>query len=267
MQQEALAQVDARVGVVRGAHAAGLCLFDAGWHQGVIGLVASRIKDRVHRPVIAFAARRARLGQGIGAIGRGSPRARRARRHRDPQPGAARQVRRPRDGGGDDAARVEPRRVRARSSRRKSSAAHRRRTPSPATCTRTARCLPANSTPTTAEALSEGGPWGSGFPEPAFDGVLRRGRGRASSATATSSCGSRRRRASSSTRSPSATSTTQRAPAITPQQSVAARVPHGVDEYSGARRLQLVSEWLRRRAVTPGPACQAVRAAQPGGEC
>ncbi|HET7921879.1 MAG TPA: single-stranded-DNA-specific exonuclease RecJ [Gammaproteobacteria bacterium] len=33
----------------------GLCLFDAHWHQGVVGLVAARIKDRVHRPVIAFA--------------------------------------------------------------------------------------------------------------------------------------------------------------------------------------------------------------------
>ena len=26
-------------------------LFDAGWHQGVVGLVASRVKERVHRPV------------------------------------------------------------------------------------------------------------------------------------------------------------------------------------------------------------------------
>ena len=33
----------------------GLCLFDESWHQGVVGLVASRIKDRVHRPVIALA--------------------------------------------------------------------------------------------------------------------------------------------------------------------------------------------------------------------
>ncbi|MBL1261635.1 MAG: single-stranded-DNA-specific exonuclease RecJ [Thiotrichaceae bacterium] len=33
----------------------GLCLFDASWHQGVVGIVASRIKDRYHRPVIAFA--------------------------------------------------------------------------------------------------------------------------------------------------------------------------------------------------------------------
>ncbi len=34
---------------------AGVCLYDAGWHQGVIGILASRIKDRIHRPVIAFA--------------------------------------------------------------------------------------------------------------------------------------------------------------------------------------------------------------------
>jgi single-stranded-DNA-specific exonuclease len=34
----------------------GLCLFDEDWHQGVIGILASRIKDRYHRPVIAFAA-------------------------------------------------------------------------------------------------------------------------------------------------------------------------------------------------------------------
>ncbi|MGZ8191070.1 MAG: single-stranded-DNA-specific exonuclease RecJ [Methylococcaceae bacterium] len=34
---------------------AGVCLFDSEWHQGVIGILASRIKDRLHRPVIAFA--------------------------------------------------------------------------------------------------------------------------------------------------------------------------------------------------------------------
>ena len=33
----------------------GLCLYDDSWHQGVIGIVASRIKERHHRPVIAFA--------------------------------------------------------------------------------------------------------------------------------------------------------------------------------------------------------------------
>ncbi len=33
----------------------GLCLFDETWHEGVIGILASRIKDLLHRPVIAFA--------------------------------------------------------------------------------------------------------------------------------------------------------------------------------------------------------------------
>ena len=34
---------------------AGVCLFDKYWHQGVIGILASRIKERLHRPVVAFA--------------------------------------------------------------------------------------------------------------------------------------------------------------------------------------------------------------------
>jgi single-stranded-DNA-specific exonuclease len=33
----------------------GFCLYDADWHQGVIGILAARIKERFHRPVIAFA--------------------------------------------------------------------------------------------------------------------------------------------------------------------------------------------------------------------
>jgi single-stranded-DNA-specific exonuclease len=38
-----------------GEESVGLCLYDETWHQGVIGLVAGRVKDRLHRPVIAFA--------------------------------------------------------------------------------------------------------------------------------------------------------------------------------------------------------------------
>jgi single-stranded-DNA-specific exonuclease len=32
-----------------------LCLFDAQWHPGVVGLVASKLKERHHRPAVAFA--------------------------------------------------------------------------------------------------------------------------------------------------------------------------------------------------------------------
>lgn len=38
----------------RGSGSAAI-MFDPAWHQGVIGILASRIKDRLHRPVIAFA--------------------------------------------------------------------------------------------------------------------------------------------------------------------------------------------------------------------
>jgi single-stranded-DNA-specific exonuclease len=33
-----------------------LCVFDAGFHEGVVGIVASRLKDRLHRPTFVFAA-------------------------------------------------------------------------------------------------------------------------------------------------------------------------------------------------------------------
>ena len=32
-----------------------VCLYDENWHQGVVGIVASRLKERYHRPVIVFA--------------------------------------------------------------------------------------------------------------------------------------------------------------------------------------------------------------------
>lgn len=46
----------------------GLALFHAGWHQGVIGIVASRVKDLYHRPVVAFAPADEQVGSGAVAI-------------------------------------------------------------------------------------------------------------------------------------------------------------------------------------------------------
>jgi single-stranded-DNA-specific exonuclease len=51
MQADALATLD----TIEPGERASLCLFDPSWHQGVIGIVAGRIKERFHRPVIAFA--------------------------------------------------------------------------------------------------------------------------------------------------------------------------------------------------------------------
>lgn len=52
MQREALAQLK---DLPPGDLPFGLCLFEPEWHQGVIGILASRLKERYHRPVIAFA--------------------------------------------------------------------------------------------------------------------------------------------------------------------------------------------------------------------
>lgn len=54
MQQQALSLLE-RIHLNADALPYGLCLFDDSWHQGVIGILASRIKERTHRPVIAFA--------------------------------------------------------------------------------------------------------------------------------------------------------------------------------------------------------------------
>ncbi len=56
MQEQALAMLE-KLGL--GADAGEsytLSLYDPSWHQGVVGILAARIKDRLHRPVIAFAA-------------------------------------------------------------------------------------------------------------------------------------------------------------------------------------------------------------------
>ncbi|EDQ00974.1 single-stranded-DNA-specific exonuclease RecJ [Shewanella benthica] len=54
MQQEALKSLES-VELNEASLPWGIALFQEDWHQGVIGILASRIKDRYHRPVIAFA--------------------------------------------------------------------------------------------------------------------------------------------------------------------------------------------------------------------
>lgn len=54
MQDEALAALS-RMKSLEGEIPAALVLHQDDWHQGVVGLVASRIKEKYHRPVFAFA--------------------------------------------------------------------------------------------------------------------------------------------------------------------------------------------------------------------
>lgn len=55
MQAEALALLDGLELAEGDEPPVGITLYDPGWHQGVVGILASRIKDRLHRPTIAFA--------------------------------------------------------------------------------------------------------------------------------------------------------------------------------------------------------------------
>ncbi len=164
MQAEAL---DALAALNVREHAAGVCLYDASWHQGVIGLVASRVKDRVHRPVVAFA----RAADGVL---RGSARSIDGVHIRDVLEAVA--TRNPglieKFGGHAMAAGLTLREAELERFER-------------AFVEETARWLdpgvaavidsdgelaPDEMTLRTAFELREAGPWGQAFPEPAFDG-------------------------------------------------------------------------------------------------
>jgi single-stranded-DNA-specific exonuclease len=51
MQEQAAALVER----IDAGNRASVALFDPSWHQGVVGLLASRVKEALHRPVFAFA--------------------------------------------------------------------------------------------------------------------------------------------------------------------------------------------------------------------
>ena len=55
MQAEALRELARLELAEEGDPPVAMTLYQPGWHQGVIGILASRIKDRLHRPTIAFA--------------------------------------------------------------------------------------------------------------------------------------------------------------------------------------------------------------------
>lgn len=176
MQREAL--VATRVLTEPSPHVkrSGVCLYDPSWHQGVVGLVASRIKDRLRRPVIAFA------NSGEEDL-RGSARSVPGIHIRDVLDAIA--TRHPtlisRFGGHAMAAGLTLARSRLDELARAFDQEVERWV---------ARVGAADAVETdgelsvqeialeTAQALRAGGPWGQSFPEPCFDGVFRIGRSR-----------------------------------------------------------------------------------------
>ncbi len=55
LQSTMVADADAMVADVAVDSMTGVVVSDPGWHAGVVGLVASKLKERLHRPVVAFA--------------------------------------------------------------------------------------------------------------------------------------------------------------------------------------------------------------------
>ena len=145
-----------------------LCLYDADWHQGVVGLVASRVKDQVHRPVIAFA-------PADGGLARGSARSVPGIHVRDALEAVATRV--PglidRFGGHAMAAGLTLAQERLREFGAAFAAeVERRATPGllDGRLLTDGALAPGELNLVTAERLRAAGPFGSAFPEPCFDG-------------------------------------------------------------------------------------------------
>jgi single-stranded-DNA-specific exonuclease len=170
MRDQAEAMVEALDPEVQG-HDPAFCLFDERWHQGVIGILAARIRERYHRPVIAFA-------EADDGLLRGSARSVDGLHVRDLIDAVAK--RHPalleRYGGHAMAAGLTLRR-RALETFRDAFAAEVRREVGdvpPARELVSDGELPAESLDlNTADVLRTAGPWGKGFPEPLFDGRFR----------------------------------------------------------------------------------------------
>lgn len=148
----------------------GLCLHDPDWHPGVVGLVASKMKERLHRPVIAFAPSE----PGSDSL-RGSARSIPGFHIRDALADVA--ARHPglveRFGGHAMAAGLSLRADRFDAFRDAFQAVVAATLPPELLAAEVLSdgALAADDfVRANAEALRDGGPWGQGFPEPQFDG-------------------------------------------------------------------------------------------------
>jgi single-stranded-DNA-specific exonuclease len=146
-----------------------VCLYRADWHQGVIGILASRIKDRFHRPAIVFA------DADDGGTIKGSARSIPGLHIRDAldvvaaqNPGLLSKF-----GGHAMAAGLSLRRDQFAEFERAFDAVVRAQLdPEQLTAVlwSDGELPPAQMTLGTAGQLRDGGPWGQHFPEPLFDG-------------------------------------------------------------------------------------------------
>jgi single-stranded-DNA-specific exonuclease len=148
----------------------GLCVFDADWHQGVVGLVAGRLTERLQRPVIAFAP-----AEAGGDELKGSGRSPAGVHMRDllvdidaSYPGLV-----DRFGGHARAAGLSLHKDRFEAFRDAFDEQLRDREFAPDVIETDGPLEPDELGLETAEALAAAGPWGQAWPEPLFDGRFR----------------------------------------------------------------------------------------------
>ncbi|HEY7672317.1 MAG TPA: single-stranded-DNA-specific exonuclease RecJ [Gammaproteobacteria bacterium] len=167
MQEEALALLESTE-LDQATLPSLICLSAPNWHEGLVGLIASRIKDRYHRPTFAFA-------PAEGGMLKGSGRSIAGFHLRDAL--ADVDVRHPglivRYGGHAMAAGLTLPAAgleRLRHALEEVAAEKLEADALAARALTDGELLPEEMTLTVARALRDFGPWGQGFPEPSFDG-------------------------------------------------------------------------------------------------
>lgn len=168
---QAMAAVESALNRVdSGALPDGLCLFDPDWHEGIVGLVAGRLKERFHRPAAVFA-------RGADGLLKGSVRSVPGIHVRDVLADIA--TRNPdllvRFGGHAMAAGLSLDAAKLDAFADLFAAEIARQADHEAlqpVLWSDGELAPGEFTLASAEALRAGGPWGQGFPEPVFDGIF-----------------------------------------------------------------------------------------------
>jgi single-stranded-DNA-specific exonuclease len=174
MQEEALALLEQLAPLSEADQVpAGVTLYEPGWHQGVIGILASRVKERVHRPTVVFAD----AGPDSDEL-KGSARSIQGIHVRDVLDAVA--TRHPgllhRFGGHAMAAGLTLRRAHYAAFAAAFVAEverHGRDLDLEAVLESDGELAPSDFDLALAETLRHGGPWGQHFPEPLFDGRFR----------------------------------------------------------------------------------------------
>ncbi len=152
----------------------GLCVYDTSWHQGIVGLIAGKLKDKLARPVIAFAD----ASEEVGSELKGSARSVPGLHIRDlldriatRQPGLIERF-----GGHAMAAGLSLKKVLYPQFCSAFDAAVREElgdTPLQRTVYSDGQLAPEDLTLDLAQAVAAAGPWGQAFEEPQFDGEFR----------------------------------------------------------------------------------------------